>query len=219
MGENEQGGMLRTVVVIGIIAMVALIITLGVVGLKDNMNKNTDIAVGTSSMNRVGDSEFVNPVLVNGSSINSDSWYQPTANFNYGSWHVAGKYRNSNYVVHSPAANESRSDLLSPRQEIPQNSKVVSYGAWVKGNGAIQISGFNNVNDGGPGNSWYIKKFNVLDWTYISESNVYMNGGTFDTAKYVSFDIISYNGSPVSLAQPMIKFTNNIGSIDYMPTN
>lgn len=47
MGENEQGGMLRTVVVIGIIAMVALIITLGVVGLKSNMSKNTDKAVGT----------------------------------------------------------------------------------------------------------------------------------------------------------------------------
>lgn len=46
MGENEQGGMLRTVVVIGIIAMVALIITLGVVGLKNNMSKNTDSAVG-----------------------------------------------------------------------------------------------------------------------------------------------------------------------------
>lgn len=45
MGENEQGGMLRSVVVIGIIAMVALIITLGVVGLKDNMNKNTATAV------------------------------------------------------------------------------------------------------------------------------------------------------------------------------
>ena len=47
MGENEQGGMLRTVVVIGIIAMVALIITLGVVGLKNNMTKNTNSAVGT----------------------------------------------------------------------------------------------------------------------------------------------------------------------------
>ena len=46
MGENEQGGMLRTVVVIGIIAMVALIVTLGVVGLKNNMTKNTDSAVG-----------------------------------------------------------------------------------------------------------------------------------------------------------------------------
>ena len=46
MGENEQGGMLRTVVIIGIIAMVALIVTLGVVGLKNSMNKNTDRAVG-----------------------------------------------------------------------------------------------------------------------------------------------------------------------------
>ena len=45
MGENEQGGMLRTVVVIGIIAMVALIITLGVVGLKNNMSNNTNSVV------------------------------------------------------------------------------------------------------------------------------------------------------------------------------
>ena len=47
MGENEQGGMLRTVVVVGIIAMVAIIITLGVVGLKSNMTKNTNSAAGT----------------------------------------------------------------------------------------------------------------------------------------------------------------------------
>jgi len=53
MGENEQGGMLRTVVVIGIIAMVALIITLGVVGLKNNMTKNTNNAVGTVVTTRV----------------------------------------------------------------------------------------------------------------------------------------------------------------------
>ena len=41
MGENEQGGMLRTVVVVGIVAMVALIITLGVVGLKASLRTNT----------------------------------------------------------------------------------------------------------------------------------------------------------------------------------
>lgn len=46
MGENEQGGMLRTVVVIGIIAMVAMIMIVGVVGLKNTMNTNTDKAVG-----------------------------------------------------------------------------------------------------------------------------------------------------------------------------
>ena len=53
MGENEQGGMLRSVVVIGIIAMVALIITLGIVGLKNNMTKNTDSAVGAVVTTRV----------------------------------------------------------------------------------------------------------------------------------------------------------------------
>ena len=41
MGENEQGGMLRTVVVVGIVAMVALIITVGVVGLKSSLRTNT----------------------------------------------------------------------------------------------------------------------------------------------------------------------------------
>lgn len=46
MGENEQGGMLRTVVVVGIVAMATLIVTLGVIGLKSNMTKNTDSAVG-----------------------------------------------------------------------------------------------------------------------------------------------------------------------------
>ena len=60
MGENEQGGMLRTVVVIGIIAMVALIITLGVVGLKSNMTKNTNNAVGAVVTTKVPYS-VVNP--------------------------------------------------------------------------------------------------------------------------------------------------------------
>lgn len=52
MGENEQGGMLRTVVVVGIIAMVAIIIILGVVGLKsiakDRMNDALPPTVSTS---------------------------------------------------------------------------------------------------------------------------------------------------------------------------
>lgn len=45
MGENEHGGMLRTVVVVGIIAMIAIVIIMGVVGLKSNLRKNTLMAV------------------------------------------------------------------------------------------------------------------------------------------------------------------------------
>ena len=44
MGENEQGGMLRTVVVVGLVAMVALIVMLGVVGLKASLRTNTLMA-------------------------------------------------------------------------------------------------------------------------------------------------------------------------------
>ena len=47
MGENEQGGMLRTVIVIGLIALIAAVIALGIIGLKSNMTKNTDSAIGT----------------------------------------------------------------------------------------------------------------------------------------------------------------------------
>ena len=47
MGENEQGGMLRTVVVVGLVALIAMVITIGVVGMKASMNKNTNIAVGS----------------------------------------------------------------------------------------------------------------------------------------------------------------------------
>lgn len=47
MGENEQGGMLRNVVVVGIVALIAAVVIVGVVGMKASMNKNTNTAVGS----------------------------------------------------------------------------------------------------------------------------------------------------------------------------
>lgn len=47
MGENEQGGMLRTVVVVGLVAIIAAVVIFAVVGLKSNANKNTNVAVGS----------------------------------------------------------------------------------------------------------------------------------------------------------------------------
>lgn len=44
MGENEQGGMLRTVVVVGLVALIAGVVMMGVVGMKASMTKNTDTA-------------------------------------------------------------------------------------------------------------------------------------------------------------------------------
>lgn len=42
MGENEQGGMLRTVVVVGLVALISMVVTLGVVGLSGNMKSITN---------------------------------------------------------------------------------------------------------------------------------------------------------------------------------
>ncbi len=44
MGENEQGGMLRTVVVVGLIAIIAIVMIVGVVGLKSSLRTNTLMA-------------------------------------------------------------------------------------------------------------------------------------------------------------------------------
>lgn len=52
MGENEQGGMLRNVVVIGLVAIIAAVVIFAVIGLNGNMKsslktsvQNTDLAV------------------------------------------------------------------------------------------------------------------------------------------------------------------------------
>lgn len=45
MGENEQGGMLRTVVIVGLVALIVAVIIGGIVGMKASMTKNTATAV------------------------------------------------------------------------------------------------------------------------------------------------------------------------------
>lgn len=49
MGENEQGGMLRTVVVVGLVALIAAVITIGVVSLKGSMISNQTNTLQTVS--------------------------------------------------------------------------------------------------------------------------------------------------------------------------
>jgi len=50
MGENEQGGMLRVVVVVGLVAIIAAVVIYAVLQLKKNMNDTTSGATnGISS--------------------------------------------------------------------------------------------------------------------------------------------------------------------------
>lgn len=132
MGENEQGGMLRNVVVIGIIAIVALIITLGVVGLKSNMTKNIDSGIP--------------PMLV----INALEPEQMTtrmSTFDGKDWNSL-KYidmvepgvitikRNMNVVLDTRNVGDNKWALVySPTYAVPTGAKRVKLSVTVKGGG------------------------------------------------------------------------------------
>lgn len=111
MGENEQGGMLRTVVVIGIIAMVALIITLGVVSLK-NINRRTTLVAATTAINilddleqhQIGDFGVKTKVVKNGNNdyiitLDGSTYAQGLY------WGAGGQYATSGYTDFQPGDN------------------------------------------------------------------------------------------------------------------
>ena len=85
MGENEQGGMLRVVVVIGLIALIASVVIGSIVVTKANMMKNTDRAVGVVAKttkpygdfnpNVTYDNYTPNPSA--GSGYGDHEWYVP----------------------------------------------------------------------------------------------------------------------------------------------
>lgn len=82
MGENEQGGMLRTVVVVGLVAMVALIITLGVVGMKASLRSNTLMATdaGQNLLKLKNDSIEQSAIVLNDDGLMSVSVHDNGAN-------------------------------------------------------------------------------------------------------------------------------------------
>lgn len=132
MGENEQGGMLRTVVVMGIIAMVALIITLGVVGLKANMRKNIDNGIP--------------PMLVI-NALEPEQMKTRMSSFDGKDWNAI-KYtdvvepgvitikRNMNVVLDTRNVSDNKWALVeSPEYEVPTGAKRVKLSVTVKGGG------------------------------------------------------------------------------------
>lgn len=58
MGENEQGGMLRVVVVVGLVAIIAAVVIYAVLQLKKNMNDTTS-----------GATQNINDNVANGASV------------------------------------------------------------------------------------------------------------------------------------------------------
>jgi len=103
MGEKEQSGMLRNVVVIGIIAIIAMTVIFAVVNLTGTMTKNSDKAVGTIATTAV-------PYGVTNSDVKYEK-YTPSSTANSG-W---GDHATYFPVVGDIPTNSWREDRLVVR--------------------------------------------------------------------------------------------------------
>ena len=82
MGENEQGGMLRVVAVLGLIAIIAAVVIFAVTGLKGNMTKNSDTAV--YNVDKAGKPYQFNS---NNGYVSFDSYQSGKWNGTFGTWY------------------------------------------------------------------------------------------------------------------------------------
>ena len=107
MGENEQGGMLRTVVVIGLVALIASVIIAGVVVSKANMNKHV---VATTSLveKQANATSATGRNLILGTSKSVTGVGSNSVNDNFGYYALAGgkkvsdlynQYSSSDYLT------------------------------------------------------------------------------------------------------------------------
>ena len=203
MGENEQGGMLRTVVVVGIVAMVALIVTLGVVGLKNNMTKNTDSAVGTVVTTKIPQAvqnpnvnyKKYTPNPSNFSGYGDNPWYLPIiGDVPTGSWReVAITLTPSKDIWVDFDVNTNKKDVEAVRDyddiskrdlKIYQDGKLIAHST---GNDLINHINLN-------ANTTYVmvvKYFNNSGFTFVDQHYKYewanlstLHSGTSDGSGY-----------------------------------
>ena len=76
MGENEQGGMLRVVVVLGLIALIAAVVIGGVVYAKNNMQSR--IVSTVSLVDKGSDDDTPADEVINESDVPEDAWHDVT---------------------------------------------------------------------------------------------------------------------------------------------
>lgn len=151
MGENEQGGMLRTVVVIGLVAIIAAVVIFGVLQLKKNMN---DSISSTSSRMRnlyLNSRGLTDGYNANGNATVTVEPFDSTTNM----WHiVAAQGSGTNVGIYLWANADGK---------IPNNSDW-SYSADVKGTGKASYFGIED-SDKNP-----IRGTIGRDWSRISQT-------------------------------------------------
>ena len=132
MGENEQGGMLRTVVVVGLVALIAAVITMGVVGMKASMSKNIDNGIPPMLVVNVLEPEQMKTRM---SSFDGKDWnsLKYTDRVEPG---VITIKRNMNVVLDTRNVSDNKWALVeSPKYEVPTGAKRVKLSVTVKGGG------------------------------------------------------------------------------------
>lgn len=193
MGENEQGGMLRTVVVVGLVAMVALIVTLGVVGLKNNMNNTI-----SSTSSRMRNLYLNSKGLTNGYAPNAYAKatvesYDSTTNM----WHIV--------APQSTIPNVGIYLWDYANGKIPDNSDW-SYSADVKGTGKVMRFGIED------GDKNPVKGTVGPEWSRISQT------GHIGNSKYKT--IIMYfdtSNSPLDVYIKLPKLETGNTPTDWTP--
>jgi len=162
MGENEQGGMLRTVVVIGIVAMVALIVTLGVIGLKNNMQSTQTTALQAVSKGATQKDIDFKLTGDNGqlTSITSKTDLVDNA-----------------YLANVVSGNNTKADtnyLIRPYEPLKTNTHQ---GIWLELN--VDRSKINYLSENSPGDYYELS----IDYKVVDGQSV-----TFDQAKALNLD-------------------------------
>lgn len=131
MGENEQSGMLRTVVVLGIIALITGIVIYTVLKLKDNMHENTDSSIP--------------PVLII-NALQPDQMTSYMTTYDGKNWRTLKRTdmepgvvkikSNMNVVLDTRNVSDNKWAIVgSPMYAVPNGSKRVKLSMTVKGGG------------------------------------------------------------------------------------
>ena len=158
MGENEQGGMLRTVVVIGLVALIASVVIAGVVVSKANMNKHVTDTTSLVEKQVNATSATSRNLYLNSKGLRNDygvNWGQTTKvtveafDRDTNMWHiVAPQNAGANvgiYLWDYANGKISNNSDWSYSADIKGTGKVVEFG--------IENSGQNAIN-GNVGREW-----------------------------------------------------------------
>ena len=174
MGENEQSGMLRTVVVIGLVAIIAIVMIVGVVGLKSNINNSINEATPASMrMSLLTKSDFKFSTHVDNNKPG------PVLGDNVVDW--------TSDIAHLDTTSVPAKTWVvgySPEEDIPRGSKRVKFSVVLKGSGSQYVHPHLHLNTSAGVKDYYLETISashpVNEFTTFSQVFDVPNGtGSF----------------------------------------